>query len=79
MARIVPHVVLLFNMTAECVGCWDCVMACPHGLLTILGDKTGELAAPVLKDPKRCTGCRECVSECKQGALTCMVWETEEE
>ncbi|MCD6418277.1 4Fe-4S binding protein [bacterium] len=46
----------------KCVGCGECVSACPYDALVIIDGK------PVI-DPAKCTGCGICVESCPYGAL----------
>lgn len=47
-----------------CLGCGDCVAACPHGAMKMDAD-TG---LPVI-DYTRCTGCGVCVKQCPRGIM----------
>ncbi len=46
-----------------CVGCGDCVTACPHGALS--------LAAPqrIVLDEEKCAYCGDCEDLCPVGAI----------
>lgn len=47
-----------------CLGCGDCVRACPFGALSI---PEGGVLPEV--DPARCTACGRCVSHCPRGVI----------
>lgn len=47
----------------RCIGCGECVRACPHGALSL--DAAGE---HVVRDPSRCEPCGECAEACPTGA-----------
>ncbi|MBD5231239.1 MAG: RnfABCDGE type electron transport complex subunit B [Muribaculaceae bacterium] len=47
-----------------CLGCGDCVKACPHGAMR-MDEETG---LPVV-DSARCTGCGVCVKACPRGLM----------
>lgn len=49
-----------------CIGCGQCVKACPRDALTLKKAKKGRKA---VIDAERCIGCYECVSVCNQGAI----------
>lgn len=45
----------------KCVGCGDCVRACPVKAITMDHGKA-------VVDPEKCVGCRLCVFTCSYGA-----------
>jgi carbon-monoxide dehydrogenase iron sulfur subunit len=58
---------------SRCVGCWMCVMACPHGAITTGG--MNEKGLPVAVRCDLCEGEDEplCVTVCPTRALACVV------
>lgn len=52
----------IMNNSERCVLCGKCVMVCPVGAPTIIGDR-------VKVDTNKCVGCRVCVEECLNCAM----------
>ncbi len=60
-AKIKPYV-----YTSDCVGCGDCVVACPvraRGAIQVINGKA-------IINPEACIGCNICVQTCSYGAVT---------
>lgn len=60
-AKVKPYV-----YTSDCVGCGDCVVACPvraRGAIQVIDGKA-------VIDPEACIGCNICVMTCGYGAVT---------
>ena len=53
----------------RCIGCRDCVLLCPMGVLQV--NKTGGKGKATVADPGSCCGvtCKMCVAYCPQGAM----------
>lgn len=47
----------------KCIGCGQCVSACPFGALSLVDGKA-------VLDQTRCRSCRDCISACPTGAIT---------
>ena len=58
---IAPHPQLQW-LEHRCIGCLTCLDACPHGLLTMDGDR-------LVIDRTRCDGCGVCTEACPTNAL----------
>jgi len=54
--------------SSRCEACWDCIEACPKGVLGRLD--LGFHRHVRLIDAQACNGCKKCVRACKSGALT---------
>lgn len=55
-----------FVYTSDCVGCGDCVVACPvrdKGAIQVIDGKA-------IINPDVCIGCNICVQACSFGAVT---------
>ena len=50
-----------------CDACWECVAACPKGVIQKI-DVWGHHHA-VIRDGDSCTGCMSCIKVCAAGAL----------
>ncbi len=48
--------------TSKCVGCNECVVACPVKAISMVGSKA-------VIDPDKCVGCMVCVQTCSWGAV----------
>jgi pyruvate formate lyase activating enzyme len=48
-----------------CVGCMNCTVACPMGIL--IEPFSGMV--PAIKSPRECTGCKRCVDACPFEAI----------
>lgn len=57
---------LLSFLPAKCIGCAECVEACPEAALRM--EKKEETARAVL-DRRQCTNCGDCAAVCDAGAL----------
>jgi formate hydrogenlyase subunit 6/NADH:ubiquinone oxidoreductase subunit I len=57
MAKINPEIDLTL-----CTLCGDCVAACPHGAVEIVGDR-------LVLDEERCVYCGDCEDLCPMGAI----------
>jgi heterodisulfide reductase subunit A len=51
---------------AECVGCGDCILACPYSAIDFNADGKAEVNAAL------CTGCGTCVATCPPHAITAL-------
>jgi 2-oxoglutarate ferredoxin oxidoreductase subunit delta len=67
MARIHATAYISLN-TRQCQACWDCIEACPNGVLgkvKMLFHKHARI-----DHPDRCDGCGTCASICPDQAIT---------
>jgi heterodisulfide reductase subunit A len=56
----------------KCVGCGDCILACPYSAISRNGDKKAKV------NPALCQGCGTCVATCPAGAITALHFTDEE-
>jgi len=56
----------------KCVGCGDCILACPYTAISRNGDKKAKV------NPALCQGCGTCVATCPAGAITALHFTNEE-
>lgn len=56
--------------TRLCKACWECVAACPKGVL----GKTNFIFHKHVRiiNPGNCVGCRACEKACREGAITAL-------
>ncbi len=50
----------------KCVGCGDCILACPYSAISRNGDEKAEVNAAL------CQGCGTCAATCPAGAITAL-------
>jgi len=50
--------------TKRCVGCGNCVDACPFGVLELQEGKA------IIKHPEKCKGCGACIAACPNNAIS---------
>ncbi|MFP3908778.1 MAG: ATP-binding protein [Archaeoglobaceae archaeon] len=48
-----------------CIGCGDCLLVCPQGIIDL-----NEEGKAVITDPNNCDNCCSCVEICPQGAIS---------
>jgi heterodisulfide reductase subunit A len=56
----------------KCVGCGDCILACPYSAISRNGSGKAEINAAL------CHGCGTCVATCPAGAITALHFTDEE-
>ncbi len=56
----------------KCVGCGDCIPACPYSAISRNGDSKAEV------NPALCHGCGTCAATCPAGAITALHFTDEE-
>ena len=55
----------------SCIGCRQCINACPHHCLSIMRQSTNRsgIHPAYLRAPQRCSGCEICVRTCPVQAI----------
>lgn len=48
-----------------CIGCGDCLLVCPRGIIDL-----NDEGKAVITDPNNCDDCCSCVEICPQGAIS---------
>lgn len=60
----------------HCIGCGDCAVLCPHGVLVMQAHR------PVFRNPQQCDYCTLCEQTCPSGAVRCefeIIWNPSEQ
>jgi heterodisulfide reductase subunit A len=68
---IISPTVAVVNGEA-CVGCGECILACPYSAIVRNGDEKAEINAAL------CQGCGTCVATCPAGAIAALHFTDEE-
>ena len=68
--RISPTVAVVD--TTQCVGCGECILACPYSAIARNADEKAEINAAL------CHGCGTCAATCPAGAITALHFTDEE-